>query len=71
MLESRWILDPMEEMGLAALALTIEMGAYNPKVSFLHSILLLNEIINFVLFIGDCVCRFTVVEVPIFTSITT
>ena len=31
-LEQRWILDPMEEMGLAALALTIEMGPYNQKV---------------------------------------
>ena len=32
-LEQRWIMDPMEEMGLAALALTIEFGPYNPKVS--------------------------------------
>lgn len=33
LLEQRWVMDPMEEMGLAALALTIEFGTYNPKVN--------------------------------------
>ncbi|XP_057375054.1 tyrosine-protein phosphatase non-receptor type 13-like [Daphnia carinata] len=32
LLEQRWVMDPMEEMGLAALALTIEFGTYNPKI---------------------------------------
>lgn len=31
-LEQRWVMDPMEEMGLAALALSIEFGPYNAKV---------------------------------------
>jgi len=31
-------MDPMEEMGLAALALTIEFGTYNPKVTDVHII---------------------------------
>jgi hypothetical protein len=33
LLEQRWVMDPMEEMGLAALALTIEFGTYNSKVN--------------------------------------
>lgn len=34
LLEQRWVMDPMEEMGLAALALTIEFGTYNQKVNW-------------------------------------